>query len=779
MIECCYFKRIPVKKAASHNNLDENFPKNFEHKEVEARIYEKWEKSGLFEAKTDSTAPSYCIILPPPNANASLHTGHAMYLVEDILCRWKRLKGYNVLWLPGADHAGFETQYVYEKNLAAEGKSRFDFDRNTLYQGVMDYVQEQRFTIYKQLKNLGFSLDWSREKFTLNEDLVDKVYDTFIKMHKDGLIYRDNYLVNYSPAFGSTFSDLEIDHVEKTDKLFYIKYGPITVATVRPETIFGDTGIAVNPTDKRYKAYVGKTLGVEIPEMTLKLKVVADKAVEKDFGTGALKITPAHSEEDFEIAKRHGLEAVQIIGLDGKLNEKTGKYTGMKIGEAREAVVADLEKMGLIEKIDENYKHNVVVDYKDKRPIEPTLMPNWFVKIAPLAKPAIEAVKEGRVKIHPKRDEKVYFNWMKNIRDWPISRQMVWGIRIPAWYDVDKNPTIQVTFIDKNKQQKTGRVGELLAEGHSFEEIDSGLQSLIASNDAKFIVSKIKPGDCYLQETDTLDTWFSSGQWPLTTLGYPDGADYKKFYPTDVLDTASDILFFWVARMIMFGLYMANEVPFRDVYLHAMVVDKKGIKMSKSKGNVINPLEVVEKFGADALRMSLTVGSSANGRTSVSDEKFKGFRNFVNKMWNATRFILVNYEKIPSETQNLVKEKLNEIEEKGSKDAWYRRLSELEKTNDLKLEKFRFSLAAEELHNNFWYEFCDKWIEEVKTAMNDESVSQETKSEKLAVLIHSLSRYLRLFHPFVPFITEELWQKLWSLNLVKLESVQTPQNTDV
>jgi valyl-tRNA synthetase len=761
-----------VKQAKPINNLEELFPKNFEHKEVEARTYKKWEDSGVFTPEKDSPAPSYSIILPPPNANGSLHTGHAMYVVEDILCRWKRLKGYNVLWLPGADHAGFETQYVFENELAKQKKSRFDFDRTTLYDKIMEFVQDQRFTMYDQMKKLGFSLDWTREKFTLNPDLVDRVYDAFIKMYKDGFIYRDNYLVNYSPAFGSTFSDLEITHKEKTSKLYYIKYGPITVATVRPETIFGDVAIAVNSTDKRYKAYVGKTIEVEIPEMTLSLKVIADDHVDPEFGTGALKITPAHSADDFEIAKRHKLEAPQVIGLDGKLNEKTGKYAGMKIGEARDAVVEDLQKMGLMEKIDENYVHNIVVDYKDKRPIEPTLMPNWFVKIADLAKPAIEAVKKGRVVLHPKRAEKVFFNWMENIRDWPISRQIVWGIRIPAWYDVTQNPDIQVTFIDDKGKQKTGRVGEMLKEGHSLKEINKGLQSLIAPNDSKFVISKEKPGDMFLQETDTLDTWFSSGQWPLTTLGYPDGADFKKFYPTDVLDTGSDILFFWVARMIMFGLYLVDEVPFKHVYLHAMVTDKTGLKMSKSKGNVINPLEVIDVYGADALRMSLIVGSSAGGRTSISDEKFKGFRNFVNKMWNATRFIMMNYDRVGEETQKLTREKLKNIEEKGSRSAWFKKVKKLEESTDEKLENFRFSLAAEELHSSFWGELCDIWIEETKTAVSDDAVSDETKAEKLAELIYALTRHLRMLHPFIPFITEELWGKLFALGLLETESLQ-------
>ncbi|HOS88945.1 MAG TPA: class I tRNA ligase family protein, partial [bacterium] len=487
----------------------------------------------------------------------------------------------------------------------------------------------------------GPGLDWTRYTYTLDESVVKIVYSTFRKMLSEGLIYRDDYIVNFCPKCGTTFADLEIRHKDKISSLYYIKYGPLTVATTRPETKFGDVALAVNPDDERYKKYVGKEIEYFDPLGKFSIPVIADSYVDMSFGTGVLKITPAHDKNDYEIGVKHKLPVISVIGIDGKMNEKAGKYCGMDVSEARKAVVKDLEEMGMIEKIDENYNNSIAVCYKGGHEIEPTVFPNWFVKVDSLKKPALDAVLNGDVRIFPKWRQITYTKWMEEMRDWPISRQIVWGIRIPVWYDVDENPGIQVTFLDADGNRIAGKIGDLLRD-YSFEEIKKGLQSLIAPKDARFHVQP--DGERLLQETDTFDTWFSSGHWPLATLRYPDSEDFKYFYPTSVMETGWEIIRFWVSRMMMFGIYLTGQPPFKDVYLHGLVRALDGKKMSKSLGNVIDPLDYIDEYGADALRMGLISGT-ANGRDfAFPKDKVIAYRNFANKLWNMARFMIMMME---------------------------------------------------------------------------------------------------------------------------------------
>ena len=627
--------------------------KQYNHREVEPKINDKWKNHDVFKGIIDPDKKPYTIILPPPNANGRLHMGHVlMCAIEDVLIRWKKMQGYSTLWVPGTDHAGFETQIVYEKELKKKDKSRFDYDRNTLYRNIWDFVQSNKHIIEEQIRGMGSGLDWSRYSFTLDDKVIKTVYDTFSKMISDGLVYRDDYIVNYCPKCGTTFSDLEIDHITRKDPLYYMKYGPFILATVRPETKFGDTAVAVHPNDKRYKEYIGKEIEVEGLLGTFKLKVIGDSFVDPEFGTGVVKITPAHDKNDYEAGRRHNLEIKSVIGLDGRMNDLAGPYAGMKIMEARKKIVEDLNKKGLLVKIDENYEHSVAVCYRGKHDIEPTVLPNWFVKVDPLKKPALEAVKRGEVKIYPKWQEITYIRWMEEMRDWPISRQIVWGIRIPAWYNINDNPDLIVNFLDKNGKVVFGKISELL-KNYSFEEIEKGLQTLVAPKDARYLISEKKPKEYCLQETDTFDTWFSSGHWPLVTLGYPASDDFKYFYPTSVLETGWEIIRFWVSRMIMLGIYLTGKPPFKDVYLHGLVraVDNK--KMSKSLGNVIDPLEFIPEYGADALRMGLISGT-ANGKDfAFPKDKVIAFRNFANKLWNMSRFCLLMIEEMKSKEKIL------------------------------------------------------------------------------------------------------------------------------
>lgn len=731
--------------------------KVYNHQDHEGKTYSLWEEEGCFLGKIIKGKKPFTIILPPPNANAPLHMGHAMYVIEDILCRYHRMLGEPTLFLPGTDHAGIETQYVFEKKLKEEGKSRFDFDRETLYQMIHHYVEENRGIAKNQMKKLGFSLDWTRERYTLEPNILKTVLETFEKLYQDGLIYRAEKMVNYCPRCGTAFSDLEVIYEERKDPLYYLKYGPFILATVRPETKFGDTAVAVHPKDERYQKLIGTEFVYQSLIGPRKMKVVADELVDPEFGTGAVKVTPAHDPNDYEIAQRHHLPLLKVIGLDGRLTGLAGRFAGLTINQARKAVVEELQKKGELVKIDENYTHRVNLCYRCKNPIEPTILPQWFVKIQPLAQPAIETVKKGQVKIFPTRFKKTYLDWMKNIKDWNISRQIVWGPRIPAWYCLDCNPGIKINFLTENKKLVSGFYKEL-RDQYQFKEIESGLQSLSAPIESTYEVPR--PEKCpkckgahLLQETDTFDTWFSSGQWPLTTLGYPDSPDFKYFYPTSVLDTMWDILFFWVARMIMFGLYRTGEVPFRLAHMHSRVVDIEHKKMSKSKGNVIDPIEITNKYGADALRMALVFGTAPASDIVVTEEKIKSMRNFTNKIWNIGRFILLNlqekgYQKsedLPSYSDSL--EGLQLEDKKIIKD-FKRTVNEVTKS----IEGYHFGVASETIYEFIWHRFADQYLEFSKERIraNDKVV--------FSVLCYIYLNCLKLLHPFVPFITETIWQ---------------------
>ena len=741
--------------------------KVYNHALVEEKWYKYWEENHYFPPEINPQGKPFCILLPPPNANAPLHMGHAMYVISDILIRYHRMLGEATLFLPGTDHAGIETQYVFEKELKKQDKSRFDFDRETLYQMIAGYVEKNRGLAKTQMKQLGFSLDWSRECYTLQPEILKTVLATFKKLNSDGLIYRAERIVNYCTRCGTAFSDLEVIYEERKDPLYYLKYGPFVLATVRPETKFGDTAVAVNPSDSRYQKFIGQEFVYQSLIGPRKMKVVGDQSVDPEFGTGVVKVTPGHDPNDFEIAQRHNLLIIKVIDLNGKLNQNTGRFAGLSINEAREKVVEELKQRGDLVKIDENYTHRVGICYRCKRTIEPMVIPQWFIKIDSLAKPATYAVKKGEVKIFPQRFKKSYLSWMKDIRDWNISRQIVWGPRIPAWYCLDCNPEIMITFLDKNKKLVIGSYQDL-RKNYSFEEIKSGLQTLRAPVDAKYLIEEVIScprckNNHLLQETDTFDTWFSSGQWPLTTLGYPASADFKKFYPTSILDTMWDILFFWVGRMIMFGLYLTGKVPFKVAHMHSRVVDISHKKMSKSRGNVIDPIEMTKIYGADSLRMALVFGTAPASDIVVTEEKIKAMRNFSNKLWNATRFVLSVSEvgeKTPPRWRNSPKAKGHlggekNPEVKNPDDEWI--LDELDRTIKSvthQIEIYRFGQAAETIYEFFWHKFCDVYIEKVKTR----------QEEAQPVLLSVLSTSLSLLHPFMPFITEELWSKLPSKN---------------
>ena len=731
--------------------------KTYDHRKYERKIYSHWEKSGSFTPKIDKKKKSYTIVLPPPNASGKMHTGNVLMIaIEDLLIRWKRMQGYSALWLPGTDHAGFETQITFERELKAKGKSRFDFDRNTLYEKIEGFVLENKGLIEEQIRNMGASVDWSRYKFTLDPDVIETVVNTFEKLHKDELVYRDDYMVNYCPICGTTFADLEVRHKERKDPLYFLKYGPFSLATVRPETKFGDTAVAVHPNDKRYKQYIGKEIEVEGLLGKFKLKVIADIFVDPKFGTGVVKVTPAHDKNDYEAGLRHNLEIKPVIGLDGKLNENAGKYAGLTVTVARKIIVEDLRKKGLLEKIDGNYTHTVAVCYKGGHDIEPTILPNWFVKVKKLKEPAHQAVKEGVVKIYPKWQESKYHRWMESMLDWPISRQVVWGIRIPAWYNIDENKNLLITFLNNKRKTVSGEIGKL-SEKYSFAEIEKGLQTLIAPQSAKYVIATKKPKGQFLQETDTFDTWFSSGQWPLVTLGYPNSKDFKYFYPTDVLETAWEILRLWVSRMIMFGIYLTGKPPFKDVYLHGIVRALDGKKMSKSLGNVINPEEYQEEFGTDALRMGLISGT-ANGKDfNFPRDKVISFRNFANKVWNIGRFMMYelekhgykNFDDLTSYSKDM-KPKLKK-EDIAVVDKFHKLILDV----DRNLDKYRFADAADSIYHFMWDELASKYLENTKDRVD--------KEVTLSVFRYVYFNSLKLLHPFMPFVTEAIWQELKDL----------------
>lgn len=760
--------------------------KHYQAKENETKIYQLWEKADAFNPDSDinqklknDDLPSFSIIMPPPNANDPLHLGHAAFLtLEDILIRHARMTGHDTLWLPGADHAGIETQFVFEKKLKKEGTSRFHFDRATLYQMIWDYVATNSQIAIKQSKQLGASADWSRFKFTLDDDIVQSVIATFKQMLEDRLIYRANRLVNYCPKCGTGFSNLELDHREEIGSLYYLKYGPITIATTRPETIFADVAIAVHPKDQRYHKYHGQTIEYQGLFGLVKLLVIADDFVDPEFGTGAVKITPFHDFNDFAFWQRHQAELKQAvqnnqlgyvelkeklinnnqlsaeeinspalaIDFTGRLTKFTDQYAGLKAHIAREKIVSDLQEANLIEKIDNNYLHSVTSCYRCGSNIEPLPLPQFYVKVEPLTKAVLEKIKKKELTIYGAGHDKILKHWLENLEDWNISRQIVWGIRLPVWYDAQENPQLRISFIDKNQARISGPIGELLTK-YSFAEIEAGLQSLTAPIDAQFVVSQEKPdpNKQYLQETDTFDTWFSSSQWPVVTLKNNQPDDFERFYPTTIMETAYDILMFWVMRMLMMSLYSTQQLPFKKVYLHGLIRDSKGQKMSKSKGNVVNPLEIGEKYGTDALRMAIVIRSSAGLDKTLSEADFQAMRNLNNKLWNAARFILLQKENQVITDQNTAK-----LDKKFTKN-----LEKIVLAVSRNLDQLQLGLAADTLYNEFWHWFCDQCIEDAKKGL----ISQEKLFDGLVI-------FLKLFHPFIPFVTESIWQILYQEQLV-------------
>ncbi|HTE57413.1 MAG TPA: valine--tRNA ligase [Verrucomicrobiae bacterium] len=684
-------------------------PSVYEPGQYEEDIYTLWEKSGAFEPKNRGGKGSYSIVMPPPNANANLHIGYELTAaLEDIPVRYHRMKGEAALLLPGADHAGFETQVVYEKHLAKEGKSRFDFSREDLYQQIWDFVALNRSNFETQLRRMGASCDWSRYTYTLDDKIINRAYGTFKKMWDEGLIYRGERLVNFCTFHGTGFADIEVAYKEEKSHLWYIDYpltdgsGKITVATTRPETMLGDVAVAVNPKDARYKQFVGKT--IRLPLTLRDIPIIADDMVDKAFGTGAVKMTPAHDPNDYEVAQRHDLPFITVITHEGTLGHDVPQpYRGLTVEEARKVVVKDLDDLGVLAKT-EDYTHSVGHCYKCGTIIQPLLREQWFVDMQPLAKEAIKALRADKITFYPDTKKDQLITYLKGLRDWNISRQIAWGIPIPAFQSID-NPDEWV--YDERVEE------ELI-------EVD---------------------GKRYRRDPDVFDTWFSSSSWPYATLDYPDGTDFKDFYPLSLMETGGEILYPWVSRMIMLGLYVAGDVPFEAVYIHGYVMAEDGSKMSKSIGNVVDPLPAIDQFGSDALRMGIIAGRSAAVNRGYDPRKVEEARNFCNKLWNVARFI---EDKIGDDYQ-----------QKGSPtaetpaDAWIlHRLSDSIKTVSTHLDDYRFSEASEHIYHLLWDDFADWYIEASKTHLNK------------GVLAYGLEAVLKLAHPFAPFVTETIWQTL-------------------
>ena len=679
-----------------------DMPKTYEPGHYESDIYALWEQGGVFKPK--GKGRNYSIVMPPPNANANLHIGYALTAaLEDIPTRYHRMKGDSTLLLPGADHAGFETQSVYEKHLAKHGKSRFDFSRENLHQQIWDFVAENRGNFNNQFRRLGISCDWDKFTFTLDEKIVTQAYKTFKKMWDEGLIYRGERLVNYCTQHRTGFADIEVVYETVKTPLYYIKYGPFELATTRPETKFGDTAVAVHPEDVRYQKWVGKTITVDGANGSFEVRVIADEMVDMKFGTGVVKITPAHSFDDWEVAQRHSLQPVRVIDHDGTLNHKTGPFAGMTVLEGRRAVVKRMEKLGLIVKIDHDYETRIGKCYKCGTVIEPMMMEQWFVDMQPLAKPAIAALKAGRIKFYPEQKGEQLINYLEGLRDWNISRQIVWGIPIPAFQNVDDADD---WIYDERVDQEIIQIGE----------------------------------KTYHRDPDVFDTWFSSSSWPYATLGLGTD-DFKRHYPLSLMETGGEILYPWVSRMIMLGLYITGEVPFEAVYIHGYVMAEDGSKMSKSIGNVVDPMPVIDKYGSDALRMGIVAGRSPAVNRGYDPRRVEEARNFCNKLWNVARFTSAqlgeNYEHVGKVSAETVA------------DHWVlAKLNEAVSQMTAYLDDYRFAEAYELLYHFVWDEVADWYIEASKTQRSRE------------VLGYVLEQVLKLAHPFAPFVTETIWQAL-------------------
>lgn len=699
--------------------MSKELPKTYDHSDVESRLYEKWEKKGYFHAEANPEKKPYCIVMPPPNITGKLHMGHALdNTLQDSIIRYKRMNGYETLWLPGTDHASIATEVKIVTEMAKEGIDKRDIGREAFLKRAWEWRREYGGTIVKQLRKMGSSCDWERERFTMDEGCNRAVTKVFVDLYKEGLIYRDDRIINWCPVCQTALSDAEVEYEEQASHLWHVRYDApdksysIICATTRPETIPGDTAIAVNPEDERYGDLIGKT--VVVPIVGREIPIVADEYVEKEFGSGAVKITPCHDPNDFEVGVRHNLPRIRVFTDDGHLNELGAPYTGMTTMECRKAIVADMEKSGNLVKI-EDYAHNVGVCYRCHNTVEPLTSLQWFVSMKPLAKEAIRVVEEGEVKFVPERFNKTYFNWMYNIRDWCISRQLWWGHRIPAYYCENKDcGHIEVTLDPPEKCPVCG------AKVH--------------------------------QDEDVLDTWFSSGMWPFSTLGWPDKTpELEYFYPTSTLVTGYDIIFFWVARMIVFGTKVMGKIPFDTVYVHGIVRDELGRKMSKSLGNGIDPLEIIKDYGADSLRFSLVTGNSAGNDMRFSNKKVEAARNFCNKVYNASRFVQMN----------IGDEKIGDIDmaKLDIADKWIlHRLNAVAGEVTSNMDNFELNVAAQKVYDFIWTEFCDWYIEMAKPRLygDDESAKANVK----AILVRVLGDSMKLLHPFMPFITEELYQSL-------------------
>lgn len=697
---------------------NKNISKTYNPSEFEDKLYKNWVEKGYFHAEPDPDKEPFTIVIPPPNVTGQLHMGHALdETLQDILIRYKRMQGYNALWIPGTDHAGIATQIKVEENLRVnEGITRYDLGRDAFLERVWDWKKHFGDRIINQLKKIGSSCDWDRERFTMDEGCSKAVREVFVNLYNKGLIYQGSRIINWCPHCITALSDAEVEHEEQAGHFWHIKY-PIKdsddfviIATTRPETLFGDTAVAVNPDDDRYKDLVGKML--ILPLVGREIPVIADEYVDKEFGTGCVKITPAHDPNDFEVGKRHNLEQIKVLNDDATMNSYAGKYEGMDRYECRKAMVSDLEEQGLLVKVEE-HSHNVGTCYRCGTTVEPIISKQWFVKMKPLAKPAMEAVKNGDTSFVPERFSKIYMNWMENVFDWCISRQLWWGHRIPAFYCEDCGETT----VSKEDITVCPHCG-----------------------------GKVK------QDEDVLDTWFSSALWPFSTLGWPEKTkDLDYFYPTSVLVTGYDIIFFWVSRMIFSGLEHTGKAPFKHVFIHGLVRDSQGRKMSKSLGNGIDPLEIIDKYGADALRFTLATGNAPGNDMRFYIERVEASRNFANKIWNASRFTLMNLD--------ITENKLPDIKDLQLEDKWiiskYNRLCKEVTEN---LDSFELGVAVSKLYDFIWDSFCDWYIELVKPRLFD----KENPTAKTAqyVLTYILSNTMKLLHPFMPFITEEIWQHL-------------------
>ena len=700
--------------------MKKELPKQYDPKQVENQIYEMWMENGCFKAEVDPDKKPYSIVMPPPNVTGQLHMGHALdSTLQDILTRYKRMQGYSALWLPGTDHAGIATQIKVEEELRTkEGLTRYDLGREKFLERVWAWKEKYGSRIVEQQKKLGVSCDWSRSRFTMDEGCSKAVRETFCELYDKGLIYKGSRIINWCPHCVTALSDAEVEYVDKPGHLWYIRYplsdgsGDIVVATTRPETMMGDTGVAVNPEDEKFKHLIGKTC--ILPIMNREIPIVGDEYCEIGFGTGAVKMTPAHDPNDFEVGLRHNLEVIRVLDDNGKVNENGGKYCGLDRYECRKAIVADLEAEGYLVKR-EPYSHNVGTCYRCHNDVEPIISAQWFVKMAPLAKEAIRVVKDGTIKFVPERFSKIYINWMENVHDWCISRQLWWGHQIPAWY-CDECGHINVSREDPTKCEKCGCTH-------------------------------------LTRDEDVLDTWFSSALWPFSTLGWPNlnSEDLKYWYPTTDMVTGYDIIFFWVARMVFSGMEQMKKEPFKTVFIHGLVRDDKGRKMSKSLGNGIDPLEMAEKFGADALRFNLITGNSPGNDMRFYVEKCEAMRNFANKIWNASRYVLMNL--------TIDEPGLPALDQLEIEDKWVlSKLNTLIREVTENMDAYELGVASAKVYDFIWDTYCDWYIELTKTRLYSEN--EQSKLAAQRVLVYVLDQILRLLHPFMPFITEEIWQAI-------------------